>query len=76
MTLFKLQLISKNNKRRGSYLYMPIVEDNGKYYFCESVKSSAVLNKKDVNISSIKVRREIPEQFYAANGIPIKSETA
>jgi len=72
MTLVKLGLFSKNNKQRGSYLYMPIVEISGKYFWCQSIKTNRVISKKDVNVSELKVTREIPEKSYSANGLPQK----
>lgn len=69
MRIYKLQLISKNNLSRGSYLYMPIVEDGGKYFFCNSIKTAKVTRAAEIPLASITVRREIPAQYYEANGI-------
>ena len=69
MTIVKLQLLTKNNKERGLYLYQPIVEINGKYYWCESIKTHKVITKEQLSVNSLQVKREIPSQFYAANGL-------
>ncbi len=72
MTIVKVQLFSKNNKARGWYLYMPIVEVDGKYFRCESVKTFRVITKNDLNVADLKITREISPEYYAANGLPIK----
>lgn len=70
MQLAKLSLMSKNNKRDRRYLYSPIMEDNGKYFWCESIKTDRPLNKKTVDLAALKIRREIPPEYYKANGLP------
>lgn len=69
MELIKLQLNTKNNKKNGFYLYTPIVKKDNLYYWCESIKTDKVLKPQDVSIEDLKIRREIPKEFYAANGI-------
>jgi hypothetical protein len=67
MELIKLNLISKNNVRNGFYLYAPIVKVNGKYFFCESIKTTQPV--KDFTAEQLTIKRQIPEQFLKANGL-------
>jgi len=67
MKIAKLNLMSKNNVKNGFYLYRPIVIIDGKYFFCESIKSNSVL--KTVDNSQLKITREIPSEFLKANGL-------
>ncbi len=67
MELIKLNLVTKN----GTYLYVPIVKIENRYFWCESILFKKVTKIKDINIEDLKTRREIPEQFYQANGIKI-----
>jgi len=69
MNIVKIDLASKNNKQNGFYLYIPIVEVNGKYFWCESIKTNRVMTVKDIEPCSLFIKREIPQQFYKANGI-------
>lgn len=71
MKLHSLRLMSKNNKKRGSYIYSAIVTDGEKYYYCRSVRSICILKKKDININELEIIREIPKEYYKANGIKI-----
>lgn len=66
MKIVKLNLLTKNNKQNGFYVYSPIVKIDGKYYYCESIKSSSKLKISDINPV---IKRQIQPQFYAANGI-------
>lgn len=73
MTIVKLDLISKNNRKNGIWLYMPIVEKDGRYYRCESILSrDGTLKKDQVNPETVKVTSEIKPEYYAANGLPVK----
>jgi hypothetical protein len=67
MKIAKINLMSKNNVKNGFYLYRPIVEIDGKFYFCESIKTSSPM--KDIDKYTLKVTREIPSEFYKANGL-------
>jgi hypothetical protein len=69
MNIVKIQLMSKNNLQRGSYLYSPIVEIDGKYYRCHSVKTTKPVSKKDIDIASLKISTEIKPESYKANGL-------
>jgi len=69
LKIFKLDLYSKNNKKNGFYLYTPIVFGGGSYYWCESIKSDKVLKANEVNVYSLVIKREIPKEYYIANGI-------
>jgi len=75
MKLIKLILQTKNNKRNGIYLYSPIVEINGRYFYCESIKANKVLKQDQINISTIKPTREIQPQYYQANGLVSTNST-
>jgi hypothetical protein len=67
MQLIKSNLISKNNKKTGVYLYKPIVKLNGLYFWCESIKTSKPTNQ----FSDLKIQRQIPIEYYKANDLPI-----
>jgi hypothetical protein len=67
MKLVKLDLISKNNKKNGFYLYVPIVEKNGEFFWCESVKTNKPI--KTLNQCELKINRKIPSQALKANGL-------
>jgi hypothetical protein len=67
--IFKLTLISKNNQATGIYIYLPVVRMGDKYFFAEGVKVNRKITKKDIDVNDIKIRREIPQEFYKANGI-------
>ncbi len=69
MKLFKIKLHSKNNKQRGTYHYSTILKDGNKYYFGSSVISKIVLRAENINVNDIVKGREIPQEFYTANGI-------
>jgi hypothetical protein len=71
MKVKSLSLMSKNNRKTGKYLYLPVVEIDNSYYYCECILSSSPITKKDVVMSMIKVKREIQPQFYLANGIEV-----
>lgn len=76
LSLVKLNLMSKNNKRTGRYIYSPVVFLNGSYYFCESIKSGSVLRISDIDINKLVIIREIPMVYYMANGIVLKGGSA
>lgn len=65
MQLIKTNLISKNNKKLGVYLYRPIVMVNGLYYWCKSIKCTKPTN----HFSDLVIDREIPKEFYKANNL-------
>ena len=67
MKLVKLNLMSKNNVQNGFYLYRPIVMIDGNFFFCESIKTNSVINT--VDNSQLKITRQIPVEFLAANGL-------
>jgi hypothetical protein len=67
MKVVKVNLISKNNKKNGFYLYRPIVEYNGDYYWCESIKANKAI--KEFKETDLKIDRKIPTEFLNANGI-------
>jgi len=69
MELIKLDLISKNNKKNGFYLYVPIVLIRGDYYRCNTIKSIVVLRKEDVNIDGMITTSCISPEYYEANGL-------
>ena len=69
MELVKIELMSKNNKQRGSYLYMPIVLIEGEYYRCSCIKTDKVIKKSDVELNTLSVTSKILPEYYAANGI-------
>lgn len=69
MELFKLTLISKNNKRTGIYLYRPIIKVGDKFFWCGSIKTRQPIKKTEITPSMLVMDREIPKQFYQANGI-------
>ncbi len=72
--IVKLDLMSKNNKQRGSYLYMPIVLIEGEYFRCKSIKSHFVIRKQDVSLSQIYPTSKILPEHYEVNGLkPINS---
>lgn len=70
-TLFKLELISKNNIQRGCYLYSPIVRIGNDYFWCKMITSSTKIKASDININinEIVVQKIIPTEFHKANGI-------
>lgn len=65
--LVKTNLSSKNNVKNGFYLYCPIVEINGEYFYCESIKTKQPV--KTFNSDELKITRQIPNEFLKANGI-------
>ena len=70
ITLVKLQLLTKNNPITGVYLYAPIIKDSyNRFYWCETLKAAKVLKKDDIKIGTLTIRREIPKEFYEANGL-------
>jgi len=69
MELFKIRLMTKNSFKNSFYLYLPVVRIDNKYYFCESIKSKIKIDKKKIDINSLVIKREIPKEYYAANGI-------
>ncbi len=69
MELIKLDLISRNNKQNGWYMYCPIVKSEGKYYRCKSIKSNCILKKENVNVKAFIISSEITPEFYAINNI-------
>ena len=69
MTLVKLDLMSKNNQKRGTYLYVPIVWLNNEYYRCSAIHSTSILKKSQVKESDIHITSKILPEFYAANNL-------
>ncbi len=70
-TIYRLNLISKNNKERGSYFYSPILKIMDKYFYCRSIKSDHILRPDELNPYELQIIREIPLEFYKANNIKI-----
>lgn len=67
--IVKLDLMSKNNRQRGSYLYMPIVLIDGEYFRCKSILSQFVLRKEDISLSQVYPTSKITPEYYEANGL-------
>lgn len=67
MILVKLDLITKNNKQNGFYIYSPIVKIGESYHWCETIKSENILKLKNVDISKLIIKREIPKEYHIAN---------
>lgn len=67
--IVKLNLMSKNNKATGSYLYSPIVLINGDYFHCESLIKNKITKIKDLKNEEIKPTRIIKPEFLKSNGI-------
>lgn len=69
MKVVKLQLMSKNNLQRGSYLYSPIIQVAGEYWRCSSIRSTGILKLKNVDVTECKISTKIRPESYAANGL-------
>ncbi|MDR2004171.1 MAG: hypothetical protein LBQ74_14160 [Prevotella sp.] len=69
--IHSLDLMSKNSAKNRSYLYLPILREGGKYYYCEMIRSTQRVNIKDVDVDTLIVKREVPRQYYRANKIEI-----
>jgi len=69
MKVIKTNLITKNNIKNGFYIYKPIVEVDGKFWFCESIKVSSPINENNIHDYQLKITREIQPEFYSANSL-------
>ena len=68
--VIKLQLNSKNNKERGSYLYSVILRIGDKYFRTESIKTNKVLKVSELTTDKIPERKfEILPEFYERIGL-------
>ena len=67
MELVKLDLMSKNNRQRGVYLYVPIVCIDSDYYRCMPIRSKTILKKSQVKELDLLPASIIEPQFYDAN---------
>jgi hypothetical protein len=69
MELYRLNLISKNNRKTGIYLYSPILKINGEFWRGASVISRIPL--KTVHHTKLIATTLIQPEFYKANNITI-----
>jgi len=69
MEIVNIQLVSKNNKKNGIYLYRIVVKKDGLYYFCGSIMNDGPIKAKDIDVNSLVIGREIPKEFWEVNGI-------
>lgn len=72
MELIKFDLMSKNNKDRGSYFYTPIVKIGNDYFRCRHIRATHPLKKADIDISYLQVSSKIQPEYYEANGLKPK----
>lgn len=63
---------SKFNQTTGKYLYMPIIEDDGKYYYGAAIFFTRPTKAMEVPFCQLKKQREIQPEYYKANGITTK----
>lgn len=68
-TIYRLNLISKNNKKRGSYFYSPIIRIFDRYFYCRTIKSDHILKPVELNPYELQIIRPIEPEFYQANNI-------
>lgn len=69
MEIHSVNLMSKNNKENGFYLYNVIFKIGDKYFRSKSIKSDRILSKKDINTKDLEIQSEIDEKYYDANNI-------
>lgn len=70
MKLIKTNRTSKGKVGGKNYYYNPIVELNGKYFLCKTIKTPIVLDAKTMDINSLELMQEIKPEFYKANNLP------
>ena len=73
MKVYSIWLMSKNNKQRGSYYYLPLIVNNGRYFYGQTIISKHPIKAADISPNEVEIKREIEPKFYAANGIPAKA---
>ncbi|MFT4221890.1 hypothetical protein [Dysgonomonas sp.] len=69
--IHSLHLMSKNSAKNRSYLYLPILKENDKYYYCEMIQATHRVDIKDIDVDTLMAKREVPRQYYKSNNIEI-----
>lgn len=67
--VYRISLTSKNNTKTKKYIYSIVVKCDGVYYYAGFVTTHKPIKKQDVDVNTLELKREIPFEFYKANGI-------
>ncbi len=69
MKKIKLVLVSKNNKRTGMYLYIPVVKVGNEYFRADSIVKKKPTQIDVVSQNEITGLKKIEPNFYKAWGL-------
>lgn len=70
-TLHSIQLATKNNKKNGFYLYIPIVKIGNDFYRCKSIKTKNIIKACDLDVNYVEITSLILPIYYNVNNISL-----